>query len=109
MRIDVGDRQTVGWWTPTDDEGEPLAVTVIAPGAGNSVTGPYFDGIVGALADEGVASLRFDFLYTNSGRRAPDPAPVLMATWRAALDAATSRAGGAPLVASGKSMGGRIA
>jgi predicted alpha/beta-hydrolase family hydrolase len=82
---------------------------VIAPGAGNSVRGPYFDGIAGAMAADGMASLRFDFLYTNAGRRAPDPAPVLMATWRAALDAATTRSSGAPLVASGKSMGGRIA
>jgi uncharacterized protein len=107
--IAVGGRQTSGLWTSSESAGGARAVTVIAPGAGNSVRGPYFDGITGALLADGVASLRFDFLYTNAGRRAPDPAPVLMATWRAALDVATSRAGGVPLVASGKSMGGRIA
>ena len=43
------------------------------------------------------------------GRRAPDRPPVLLAAWRAALDEAAHRGDGLPLVASGKSMGGRMA
>jgi predicted alpha/beta-hydrolase family hydrolase len=107
VRIDVGDRRTSGLWTRAG--GEPTAVAVIAPGAGNAMTHAYFEGIVQAMSAAGVSCLRFNFLYADAGRRYPDPPPVLMATWRAALDAAAARADGLPLIASGKSMGGRIA
>jgi uncharacterized protein len=107
VEIDVGDRRTSGLWTRA--EGEPFAVAVLAPGAGNAMTHPYFEGIVEAMATSGVSCLRFNFLYTDAGRRYPDQPSVLMATWRAALEAAGTRAGGLPLMASGKSMGGRMA
>jgi predicted alpha/beta-hydrolase family hydrolase len=51
--------------------------------------------------------LRFQFPYTEAGRRLPDRNPVLEATWRAAIEMARERT--PRLVGGGRSMGGRIA
>ena len=56
----------------------------------------------------GLAVARFDFPYMHAGRKAPDPAPALVETWRLARAAVAERTG-LPLVAGGKSLGGRIA
>ena len=66
-------------------------------------------GIAAALADLGLAVALFDFPYMHAGRKPPDPAPALIETWRTARDAVAERTGGLPLVAGGKSLGGRIA
>jgi predicted alpha/beta-hydrolase family hydrolase len=102
----VGDRTSSGLWHPVDD---PAAVAVVAPGAGGTVRGGYFDGIAAGLADERIATLRFDFVYGHEGRKGPDRPPMLLAAWRAALAEATGLADGLPLAAMGKSMGGRYA
>jgi predicted alpha/beta-hydrolase family hydrolase len=102
----VGERSTSGLWHPVDGA---VAVAVVAPGAGSTVRGPYFDGIVDGLAEERIATFRFDFVYGHEGRRSPDRPPVLLATWRAALAEAQTLAEGSPLAAMGKSMGGRYA
>jgi predicted alpha/beta-hydrolase family hydrolase len=52
-----------------------------------------------------VRAVRFQFPYQEAKRRAPDRVPVLEETWRAAI---THFAGGRT-IASGRSMGGRIA
>ncbi len=106
VRISVGERATAGLWHRVDG---PIAVAVVAHGAGNTMRHPYFDGIVEGLDEEDVAALRFDFIYAHEGRTAPDRPQVLLDTWRAALDEAARLAEGAPLIATGKSMGGRYA
>ena len=53
--------------------------------------------------------LRFDFPYIEAGRKAPDRAPVLVEATQRAFDLAAARAGGLPVLAGGRSMGGRIA
>lgn len=68
----------------------------------------FMEDIARALAERGVATLRYQFPYTEEGRKAPDPAGRLMKTVRAAADEAASLAPGLPLVAGGKSMGGRM-
>jgi predicted alpha/beta-hydrolase family hydrolase len=50
---------------------------------------------------------RLDFPYRKQGRRAPDRAPVLMASIRSDLAAIRRRHG--PVVMGGRSMGGRMA
>jgi predicted alpha/beta-hydrolase family hydrolase len=104
--IAVSGHPTSGLWHPVDGA---VAVAVVAPGAGNAMRSPYFDGIVEGLAAERVATLRFDFVYAHEGRRAPDRPPLLLAAWRAALSETDRLAEGLPLAAMGKSMGGRIA
>jgi len=93
-------------WDPAP---KAIATCVVAQGAGGSTRAPLFDGIAAGLTARGVSSFRFDFPYTRAGRRGPDRPPVLLQAWREALEEARGRAKGKPLVASGKSMGGRMA
>ena len=86
------------------------ATVVVAHGAGAGKDHPFLSGFARAIADLGLASLRFDFPYLAAGRRFPDRPPVAIATWRALADAARAHAGeGEPVWASGKSFGGRMA
>jgi uncharacterized protein len=87
----------------------PFATIVVAHGAGAGMDHPFLVGFTAACVDEGLATLRFNFPYLEAGRRAPDPEATLRDAWRAAFDAASSRADGTPVWASGKSLGGRIA
>jgi predicted alpha/beta-hydrolase family hydrolase len=106
LSIPVDERRTEGLWHPVAGA---VAVAIVAPGAGNTMRHPYFDGIVAGLGEERVATLRFDFVYAHEGRKSPDRAALLLAAWRAALSEAERVAEGLPLVATGKSMGGRYA
>jgi uncharacterized protein len=86
------------------------ATLVVAHGAGAGMDHPFMSGFTRAVNDLGVATLRFNFLYIEAGKRSPDRAPVAIETWRAAFDAAASRAKRAEAVwAGGKSFGGRMA
>jgi predicted alpha/beta-hydrolase family hydrolase len=60
------------------------------------------------LASHGIGTLRYQFPYTELGSRRPDPEPLLLATVRAAVGAGREVAGNLPLLAGGKSMGGRM-
>lgn len=68
----------------------------------------FMEQLSGRLASRGLGTLRYAFPYAQRGARAPDPPPVLMATVRAAVAAAAQHAPGLPLLAGGKSMGGRM-
>jgi uncharacterized protein len=60
------------------------------------------------LAAVGVATFRYQFPYMEQRRHIPDSPAVLTATVAAAVQAATQAAPGLPLLAGGKSMGGRM-
>jgi predicted alpha/beta-hydrolase family hydrolase len=81
---------------------------VLAHGAGAGMRHRFMEAVAGALAGRGVASLRYQFPYTEAGGRRPDPPAVLHATVRAAVAAAAEIAPDLPLIAGGKSMGGRM-
>ena len=85
------------------------AVLVLAHGAGSGMRSPFMAGFAEAIGRLGVATLRFEFPYMQAGRRAPDRPQVLVDAWREAFAEGVSRAGGRPVFAGGKSMGGRIA
>lgn len=82
---------------------------VLAHGAGAGMRHPFFDGVGHELARHRIATFRFQFPYMEAGRRRPDRAPVLEGTVRAAVVAAARAAPDLPLIAGGKSMGGRMA
>jgi uncharacterized protein len=82
---------------------------VLAPGAGADLLSDFMSAVATGLASRGVGVFRFNFLYMERGRKSPDRQPVLESTWRAVLDRVQEVAGGRPVVAGGKSMGGRIA
>jgi len=60
------------------------------------------------LAGLGIATLRYQFPYMERGSRRPDPPPLCHATVRAAVAEAARLVPGLPLVAGGRSFGGRM-
>ena len=87
----------------------PFATIVVAHGAGAGMDHPFLVGFTRACLEEGMATMRFNFPYIESGRRSPDTEAVLRDAWRAAFDAARKRRKKEPVWASGKSLGGRLA
>ena len=79
---------------------------VLAHGAGAGMRHPFLQHLAEALAEERVATLRYEFPYMAEGRRRIDPAEVLHARVREAV--AAGAAHGLPLFAGGKSLGGRM-
>jgi hypothetical protein len=86
----------------------PSALYVLAHGAGAGMRHPFMEAIARRLATHRIGTLRYQFPYMEQGGRRPDPEPMLLATVRAAVDAGREAAGGLPLLAGGKSMGGRM-
>ena len=68
----------------------------------------FMAGIADALASQGIASLRYQFPYMERRARRPDPPALCHATVRAAVSLARSLAPELPLIAGGKSFGGRM-
>jgi predicted alpha/beta-hydrolase family hydrolase len=87
---------------------DPRFLYVLAHGAGAGMRHPFLELIADALADESVATFRFQFPYMEAGRRRPDPPHILEATVRSALKTVERRVEDLPVVAGGKSMGGRM-
>lgn len=81
---------------------------VFAHGAGAGMHHAFMEASAQRLASRGVATLRYNFPYMEAGRKAPSRPPPLIATVRAAVTEAARIAPGLPLLAGGKSMGGRM-
>ena len=81
---------------------------VLAHGAGAGMHHSFMEGVANALADNGVATFRYQFPYMQQQRKRPDPPALLTATVRAAVMAASEAVPGLPLFAGGKSLGGRM-
>jgi len=94
-----------GEWSRPGDQAR--TALVLAHGAGHGMETRLLVDIAEALAQRGVAVLRFNFPYTEAGRRAPDPQAKLEACYRAVAEA-VAREFARPYLG-GKSMGGRIA
>jgi predicted alpha/beta-hydrolase family hydrolase len=86
----------------------PRSLYVFAHGAGAGMHHAFMQAVAERLAASEVASFRFNFPFTESGRGGPNPEPVLLKTVRSAVAEAASLAPGLPLFAGGKSMGGRM-
>ena len=84
------------------------ALFVLAHGAGAGMRHSFMEEIAQRLAAQGIGTLRYQFPYIEARTRRPDPEPILLATVRAAVEAGRAAAGGVPLLAGGKSMGGRM-
>ncbi len=92
-------------WLRPDDA---ACLFVFAHGAGAGMHHPFMTAVAQGLAERRVATMRYLFPYMERGGRRPDPPRVLIATVRAAIDEARRAAPGLPLIAGGKSMGGRM-
>jgi predicted alpha/beta-hydrolase family hydrolase len=87
---------------------KPRWVMALAHGAGAGMAHPFLAALAEELAEVGMATLRYQFPYMEQKRRVPDRPPILTATVAAAVRAARKEVPGAPLLAGGKSMGGRM-
>ena len=84
------------------------ACYVLAHGAGAGMTHPFLAAVASELAERGLATLRYQFPYMEQRAKRPDPPALAQATVRAAVAEAAQRLAGLPLIAGGKSFGGRM-
>jgi predicted alpha/beta-hydrolase family hydrolase len=84
------------------------ACYVLAHGAGAGMAHPFMAAVATGLGARGIATLRYQFPYMERGSRRPDVPRVAHATVRAAVDEAARQLPGLPLLAGGKSFGGRM-
>lgn len=84
---------------------------ILGHGAGANQLSGFMREFATGLAERGLDVVTFNFLYTEQGRKIPDPGPRLESCYRAVIDAAVKhkKLKGNRLVIGGKSMGGRIA
>ncbi len=88
---------------------EPWAAIAVAHGAGSRWDNPFLVAFARTMAAAGVAAMRFNFAYSEAGRRMPGPAVHAIAAWTSADAALRAAVPGVPVVASGRSYGGRMA
>ncbi|HYW62460.1 MAG TPA: alpha/beta family hydrolase [Bradyrhizobium sp.] len=84
------------------------ACHVLAHGAGAGMSHPFMETVATGLAERGIASLRYQFPYMEKGSKRPDAPRIAHEAVRAAVAEAALRCPGLPLVAGGKSFGGRM-
>jgi predicted alpha/beta-hydrolase family hydrolase len=84
------------------------ACFVFAHGAGAGMTHAFMAAVASGLAERHVATLRYQFPYMEKGSKRPDPPGIAHAAVRAAVAAAAQACPGLPLIAGGKSFGGRM-
>jgi predicted alpha/beta-hydrolase family hydrolase len=84
------------------------ACLVLAHGAGADMHHPFMAALATDLAQIGIATLRFQFPYTERAGKRPDPPALCHATVRAAVATAHTLAPSLHLFAGGKSFGGRM-
>lgn len=87
---------------------QPRACYVFAHGAGAGMTHASMEAIAAGLAERGIASLRYQFSYMEKGSKRPDPPALAHAAVRAAVTEAARCYRALPLIAGGKSFGGRM-
>ena len=81
---------------------------VLAHGAGAGMRHPSMSSYAQHLADRKIATFRCQFPYMEKGSRRPDPLTIAIKTVRSAVGKALELADGLPLIAGGKSFGGRM-
>lgn len=105
LAIDAGTSVSALWMQPA----QPLATYVFAHGAGAGMNHAFMEALSQALFDRNVATLRFQFPSMERGSKRPDAPATAHAAVRAAVAAARERLPAVPLLAGGKSFGGRMA
>ena len=87
---------------------DPAFAYVLAHGAGAGMRHPFLESISEALAGRGAATLRYEFRYMEERRNRPDSPAVAAERVREAVAHARVEWPGLPLIAGGKSFGGRM-
>ena len=87
---------------------KPKCVFTLAHGAGAGMDHSFMETLADGLSKVVIATLQFDFHFTQQKKRRPDSPVVAHATIEAALKTAAELNPKLPLFASGKSFGGRM-
>jgi hypothetical protein len=103
LKIAVGEGAVSGLLTAPKGA---TACYVVAHGAGAGMRHPFMAAVANGLAKRGIATLRYQFPYMERGSKRPDSPKVAHAAVRAAVAEAAKLK--VPLVAGGKSFGGRM-
>jgi predicted alpha/beta-hydrolase family hydrolase len=87
---------------------EPTACYVMAHGAGAGMDHPFMEAAATGLAKRNIATLPYQFSYMATRLKRSDEPEVAHCAVRAAMEAAVKILPGMPLLAGGKSFGGRM-
>lgn len=84
------------------------ACFVLAHGAGAGMSHRFMEALAASLFEHGIATLRFQFPFIESGSKRPDPPAIAQEAVRAAVEAVARLLPALPVFAGGKSFGGRM-
>jgi len=87
---------------------KPIAVLTLAHGAGAGMSHVFMETLATLLGELNVATLRFNFPFTENKKGRPDTPAVAHQTIAAAIEKAIKLLPEIPVFASGKSFGGRM-
>lgn len=105
LKIQVGDEQVSSLLLRPADA---RALYLLAHGAGAGMTHKAMESNAQGLAERGIATLRYQFLYMEKGSKRPDAPKLAHAVVRAAAAEAVRLVPDLPLFAGGRSFGGRM-
>ena len=105
IKVSPGIGSVSGEYTIPD---KSICVITIAHGAGAGMHHPFMTALAGSLAENGIATLRFNFPFTENKKGRPDVPAVAHKTIEAAINHARKQYPSLPLFISGKSFGGRM-
>lgn len=83
-------------------------IVTLAHGAGAGMNHPFMTSLAKSLAEENIATLRFNFPFMEHKKGRPDTPAVAHKTIEAAINNAHKKFSSAPVFVSGKSFGGRM-
>ena len=106
LRIEIGRNEAVSGLLIRPPQSR--ACYVFAHGAGAGMTHASMETVAVGLGQRGIATLRYQFPYMEKGSKRPDAPPVAHAAVRAAVAEAGRRCPALPLIAGGRSFGGRM-
>ena len=106
LRIEVGPGEEVSALLIQPPQAR--ACYVFAHGAGAGMTHASMESVAAGLSQRGIATLRYQFSYMEKGSKRPDAPPIAHAAVRAAAAEAGKRFPALPLIAGGRSFGGRM-
>ena len=90
------------------DVSKPKAVLTLAHGAGAGMEHAFMEALANGLANESIATVRFNFPYMENKKGKPDPGPIAEKTVEMVIEKAHALLPKVPLFTSGKSFGGRM-
>ncbi|MFN2492356.1 MAG: alpha/beta family hydrolase [Pyrinomonadaceae bacterium] len=112
LTVTINERDTVtALLYAAPKPGRTGVTLILGHGAGSNQLSPFMQLFANGLAERGIDAMTFNFLYTEKGKRAPDPKDKLESCYRAVIEVAQKHKNfkGNRIVIGGKSMGGRIA